>query len=58
LIYSIFKSLDFATVFALVPFFYGKTFLFMGLEGDILSAIAGLLFFGACGKSAQVGLHT
>jgi len=42
----------------LVPFFQGKTFLFLGYELDILSTIAALLFFGACGKSAQIGLHT
>jgi len=29
-IYSIFKSLNFAVVFALAPFFQGKTFLFLG----------------------------
>lgn len=58
IIYSIFKSLNFATVFALTPFFYGKSFFFLGFDCDILSVIAGLLFFGACGKSAQIGLHT
>lgn len=58
LIYSVFKTLDFATVFALAPFFLGKNFLFFGQQFDILSTIAGLLFFGACGKSAQIGLHT
>jgi len=57
-IYFIFKSLNFAVVFALAPYFQGKTFLFFGFDIDILSTIAGLLFFGACGKSAQIGLHT
>jgi NADH-ubiquinone oxidoreductase chain 5 len=57
-IYSVFKSLNFAVVFALAPFFQGKSFLFLGFELDILSTIAALLFFGACGKSAQIGLHT
>lgn len=57
-IYFIFKSLNFAVVFATAPLFQGKTFLFFGMEFDILSTIAALLFFGACGKSAQIGLHT
>lgn len=57
-IYFVFKSLNFAVVFSLAPFFYGKTFLCLGFELDILSTIAALLFFGACGKSAQIGLHT
>lgn len=57
-IYTTFKSVNFAVVFALTPFFQDKTFLFLGYEVDILSFIAALLFFGACGKSAQIGLHT
>lgn len=57
-IYFIFKTVDFAPVFGLAPFFYGKSFLFLGFKLDILTVIAGLLFFGACGKSAQIGLHT
>jgi len=42
----------------LAPLFQDQTFLFLGYEVDILSAIAAMLFFGACGKSAQIGLHT
>ncbi|HXT83313.1 MAG TPA: NADH-quinone oxidoreductase subunit L [Verrucomicrobiae bacterium] len=57
-IYTTFKSVNFAVVFALAPFFQGKTFLFLGYQIDILTFIAALLFFGACGKSAQIGLHT
>ena len=57
-VYFIFKSLNFATVFAMAPFFQDKTFFFLGFNVDILSTIAALLFFGACGKSAQIGLHT
>ena len=58
IIYFVFKSLDFSTVFALTPFFKGKTILFLGINFDIIDIIAALLFFGACGKSAQIGLHT
>jgi len=57
-VYFVFKSLNFGTVFAMAPFFQDKTLFFAGFELDILSTIAALLFFGACGKSAQIGLHT
>ena len=36
----------------------GKTFLFLGMEVDVLTTICLLLFIGAMGKSAQIGLHT
>jgi NADH-quinone oxidoreductase subunit L len=36
----------------------GLTFKFLGLDLDILTTICILLFIGAMGKSAQLGLHT
>ena len=36
----------------------GKTFLFAGHQVDILTTLCLLLFVGAMGKSAQIGLHT
>jgi NADH-quinone oxidoreductase subunit L len=45
-------------VFAAAPAFAGKTFLFAGYNVDILTTICLLLFMGAMGKSAQIGLHT
>ncbi|WP_448585737.1 NADH-quinone oxidoreductase subunit L [Thermaurantiacus sp.] len=36
----------------------GTTFAFLGRQVDALETIAILLFIGACGKSAQVPLHT
>jgi NADH-quinone oxidoreductase subunit L len=36
----------------------GKTFLFAGHQLDILTTLCLLLFMGAMGKSAQIGLHT
>ena len=36
----------------------GKTFLFAGYNVDILTTLCLLLFVGAMGKSAQLGLHT
>ncbi|HTO42220.1 MAG TPA: NADH-quinone oxidoreductase subunit L [Rhizomicrobium sp.] len=57
-IYFIFGTLDFQTVFSAAPAIAGKTFLFAGHEVDILTTICLLLFVGAMGKSAQLGLHT
>ncbi len=57
-IYLVFDSISFDTVFAAVPDQVGKTFSFLGYEVDILTTICLLLFLGAMGKSAQLGLHT
>ncbi|MEI9993293.1 MAG: NADH-quinone oxidoreductase subunit L [Rhizomicrobium sp.] len=57
-IFYIFKSLDFDTVFAAAPSMVGKTFHFGSWDVDILTTLCLLLFVGAMGKSAQLGLHT
>ena len=64
-IFSIFKTVDFTTVFACANQFTAlpgplsnHTFLFCNLEVDILNTLCLLLFVGAVGKSAQLGLHT
>ena len=57
-IYSVFHTLDFSAVFAAAPAMAGKTFLFAGHQLDILTTLCLLLFVGAMGKSAQIGLHT
>ncbi|MFZ5608920.1 MAG: NADH-quinone oxidoreductase subunit L [Pseudomonadota bacterium] len=57
-IFLVFGSLDYETVFSAVPAIDGKTFTFLGAEVDIVTTIALLLFVGAMGKSAQLGLHT
>src|SRR5579872_5327465 len=57
-IYAVFKTLDFDAVFAAAPGVAGKTFLFAGQHVDILTTLCLLLFLGAMGKSAQIGLHT
>ena len=53
-----FKSVDYATVASLVPFFKEHTVNFLNIDFNILSLICIFLFFGAVGKSAQLGLHT
>ena len=57
-IFLVFKTLDFDAVFAAAPAMVGKTFLFAGYNTDILTTLCLLLFVGAMGKSAQIGLHT
>ena len=60
-IFTIFTSLDsidYSLVFALAPALKGQTFYFLGIYFDTLNLIGFLLFVGAVGKSAQLGLHT
>lgn len=58
LIFFMFSSLDFAVVFNLVPTFINEKFVFLGFNVDKITLISLLLFIGAVGKSAQIGLHT
>ena len=57
-IFLTFKSIDYATVFAAAPTVLGQTTTFFNFEVDTLNLICLLLFVGAVGKSAQIGLHT
>ena len=57
-IFYVFKALDFGTVFASVDSVSDVTFNFLNVELHALTVICLLLFVGAVGKSAQIGLHT
>jgi NADH-ubiquinone oxidoreductase chain 5 len=57
-IYITFNSVEYSTVFALVPLFEADVLTFLGFECHLLTLIGVLLFIGAVGKSAQLGLHT
>jgi NADH-quinone oxidoreductase subunit L len=57
-VWAVFGSLDFDTVFAAAPHMVGKTMVFAGHHVDVLTTLCLLLFVGAMGKSAQIGLHT
>jgi NADH-quinone oxidoreductase subunit L len=57
-VFSIFNSLQFDTVFAAAPDVAGKTMGFLGFRVNALTLACILLFIGAMGKSAQLGLHT
>jgi NADH-quinone oxidoreductase subunit L len=57
-VFFVFGSLDFNTVFAGVPERQDTVIDFLGYPVHAISLIAVLLFIGAMGKSAQLGLHT
>jgi proton-translocating NADH-quinone oxidoreductase chain L len=57
-IFFTFHSVEFSVVFSLVPYYSLDTIIFFGNEILILNLIGYLLFIGAVGKSAQLGLHT
>jgi len=57
-VFMIFGSVDFNTVFAATPDKVGQSFHFLSWNVDILTTLCLLLFIGAMGKSAQLGLHT
>lgn len=60
-IFTIFTSLDsidYSLVFALAPALKDQSFYFLGFYFNTLNLIGFLLFIGAVGKSAQLGLHT
>ena len=57
LIFFIFGTLDYAQVFPQVKDHVGHTVNLFGLEVEVVTLIALLLFTGAVGKSAQVPLH-
>ncbi|MBI1208264.1 MAG: NADH-quinone oxidoreductase subunit L [Azospirillum sp.] len=57
-VFVLFGSVDFATVFAKAPSLAGQSFTFLSWQADALTVTCLLLFMGAMGKSAQLGLHT
>ena len=57
-VFVIFGSLNFDVVFAKAPEAVGTTINFLGWQVSSLELACILLFVGAMGKSAQIGLHT
>lgn len=57
LIFLTFKTVDYAIVFALAPSANDLVYSFGPFEFNRITIITSLLFFGAVGKSAQIGLH-
>ena len=56
--FVLFGSVQFDTIFAKAPDMANATFTFLGMHLHALTVTCLLLFIGACGKSAQLGLHT
>jgi len=57
-LFSLFHTVDFATVFACAPHAADLSLVFCTVECHALTCVCLLLFVGAIGKSAQLGLHT
>jgi NADH-ubiquinone oxidoreductase chain 5 len=57
-IFAEFQAVDYSTVFANAPEALGHHLNFLNFQINSLNLIAILLFIGAVGKSAQLGLHT
>lgn len=57
-IFLSFKTLDYSIIFSLASFANESSFSFLSFNNsDRLSVITFFIFFGALGKSAQIGLH-
>ena len=54
----VFGTVSIDAILAAVPGQAGATFSFLGTRVDVMTTICLLLFVGAMGKSAQLGLHT
>jgi NADH-quinone oxidoreductase subunit L len=57
-VFLVFGTVGFDAVFADTPGKVGQTFHFLSWDVDIVTTLCILLFIGAMGKSAQLGLHT
>lgn len=57
-IYVVFNSLDYDVVFSLVPLALDQKLIVGYFQINVVDLICILLFLGAMGKSAQIGLHT
>ncbi|MFZ4688757.1 MAG: NADH-quinone oxidoreductase subunit L [Polymorphobacter sp.] len=56
--FMVFGTVSIDAILAAVPGQAGATFSFLGARFDVMTTICLLLFVGAMGKSAQLGLHT
>lgn len=57
-VFFTFQTVEFNTVFGLAPYMVNSTLLLGSHAISPLGAVTFLLFLGAMGKSAQIGLHT
>lgn len=57
-LYFIFNTFSYDIIFSLIPLLVGFDLQLLGLKLPIVDLICFFIFFGAVGKSAQLGLHT
>ena len=58
LIFYVFRSGNYTIIFSVTPLFLDHFISFLNYDFHTLTLISTFLFFGAVGKSAQLGLHT
>jgi NADH-quinone oxidoreductase subunit L len=56
--FLVFDTVSIPAILAAAPTMAGSTIGFLGLRADTMTVLCLLLFVGAMGKSAQLGLHT
>ncbi|HEX8535499.1 MAG TPA: NADH-quinone oxidoreductase subunit L [Allosphingosinicella sp.] len=56
--FLVFGTVSIPAILAAAPGMAGSTFGFLGMRVDVMTTLCLLLFVGAMGKSAQLGLHT
>ncbi len=56
--FLVFGTVSIPAILAAAPGMAGVTIGFLGMRVDVMTLLCILLFIGACGKSAQLGLHT
>lgn len=56
--FLVFGTVSLPAILAAAPAMAGSTIGFAGMNVDTMTLLCLLLFVGACGKSAQLGLHT
>jgi NADH-quinone oxidoreductase subunit L len=57
-VFLVFGTVSIPEILAAAPGYAGSTIGFLGYRVDTITLLCILLFIGACGKSAQLGLHT
>ncbi len=57
-VFLVFNTVSIPEILVRAPSMAGSTIHFMGLQWDTMTILCVLLFIGAMGKSAQLGLHT
>lgn len=58
LLFFICNTLDFSVIFNIIPTLIDEDFVFFGFYVNKITLVSILIFLGAVGKSAQIGLHT